>query len=57
MKKAFSNLCFVVCLAIIVWFTISFIDVNMCNQIDATRSCCASWNLFELLYQLFNNLK
>lgn len=47
--KIFNTIYAMVMLAIIMWFSLSFMDVNATNLTDAEL---APWNLFEILYKL-----
>ena len=49
-KKVIENVIIILCVALTIWFIISFVEVNMKNSTE--NPVYSSWNFFEIFLKI-----
>ena len=49
-KKVIENVIIILCVALTIWFIISFVEVNMKNSTE--NPVYSSWNFFEVFLKI-----
>ena len=49
-KKVIENVMFILCVALAIWFIISFVEVDMKNLTE--NPVYSSWNFFEIFLKI-----